>query len=256
MHKAEGVLFRDVLLRAAETCEVRALGIPEKRLSEQAERTLRTPMDTLRKTLAVLGKSVGPPWGKDQKDAALAALIALRSAEGRLPIRGEFERSPMMAAFTVRKATDDDVPSIVDCLREAFEPYRDDYTAAAFADTVPPPAMLTERLSAMCLFVAVSDHDEIVGTVGYRLDGKEEGHLRGMAVRPDQQGSGVAQRLLDAVEEDLRRLGCARITLDTTAPLHRAVSFYERNGFRASGRVSDFHGMPLFEFVKPLESRR
>jgi hypothetical protein len=28
--------------------------------------------------LNALGKSVGPPWGKDQKDAALAAMIALR----------------------------------------------------------------------------------------------------------------------------------------------------------------------------------
>jgi len=25
----------------------------------------------------VLGKSVGPPWGKDQKEAAVAAMIAL-----------------------------------------------------------------------------------------------------------------------------------------------------------------------------------
>jgi hypothetical protein len=29
------------------------------------------------KTIAALGKSVGPPWGKDQKEATLAAMIAL-----------------------------------------------------------------------------------------------------------------------------------------------------------------------------------
>jgi hypothetical protein len=28
------------------------------------------------KKLATIGKSVGPPWGKDQKDAALAAMVA------------------------------------------------------------------------------------------------------------------------------------------------------------------------------------
>ena len=77
MHKAEGVLFRDALARAAETCGLRFLGIPEKELDEQAERTLTTPVNSLRKTIASLGKSVGPPWGKDQKDAALAAMIAL-----------------------------------------------------------------------------------------------------------------------------------------------------------------------------------
>jgi hypothetical protein len=36
----------------------------------------------VKQTIASLGKSVGPPWGKDQKDAALAALIALRGRTG------------------------------------------------------------------------------------------------------------------------------------------------------------------------------
>jgi hypothetical protein len=78
MHKAEGVLFRDVLARAAEECGLRFFGIPEKHLDAHAERALATSVTSLRKTIASLGKSVGPPWGKDQKDAALAAMIALR----------------------------------------------------------------------------------------------------------------------------------------------------------------------------------
>ena len=78
MHKAEGVLFRDALARAAEACGLRFLGIPEKQLDEQAERALATSVNSLRKTIASLGKSVGPPWGKDQKDASLAAMIALQ----------------------------------------------------------------------------------------------------------------------------------------------------------------------------------
>ncbi len=78
MHKAEGVLFRDALARAATASGLRLVGIPEKQLEEQAERVLATPLSTLRKRLASLGKSVGPPWGKDQKDASLAAMIALQ----------------------------------------------------------------------------------------------------------------------------------------------------------------------------------
>jgi hypothetical protein len=79
MHKAEGVLFRDVLVRAATACAVRVVEIPEKLLAKHAEKALGEPMAHLAKNVAVLGKSVGPPWGKDQKDAALAAMIALRS---------------------------------------------------------------------------------------------------------------------------------------------------------------------------------
>ena len=77
MHKAEGVLFREALTRAAGTCGLGLVEIPEKQLEEQAERALGSSANGLRKTLASLGKSVGPPWGKDQKDAALAAMIAL-----------------------------------------------------------------------------------------------------------------------------------------------------------------------------------
>ncbi len=78
MHKAEGVLFRDALARAATACHLRLLGIPEKQLDEYAERALAISVNSLRKTIASLGKSVGPPWGKDQKDASLAAMIALQ----------------------------------------------------------------------------------------------------------------------------------------------------------------------------------
>jgi hypothetical protein len=78
MHKAEGVLFRDALVRAAEACGLRLVAIPEKVLTKHAERALGTSLSGLVKQVTTLGKSVGPPWGKDQKDAALAALVALQ----------------------------------------------------------------------------------------------------------------------------------------------------------------------------------
>ncbi len=77
MHKAEGVLFRDALTRAAETCGLRFLGVSEKQLDQQSERALGKPVSDLRESIAALGKSVGPPWGRDQKEATLAAMIAL-----------------------------------------------------------------------------------------------------------------------------------------------------------------------------------
>ena len=81
MHKAEGVLFRDVLARAAESCGLRLVEIPEKQLTDFAEKVLSAPASTVAKKIAMLGKSVGPPWGKDQKDATLSALVALNSRQ-------------------------------------------------------------------------------------------------------------------------------------------------------------------------------
>ena len=78
MHQAEGVLFRDALVDATKTCGLRPVAIPEKALAKHAESALGIPASSLVKQIAALGKSVGPPWGKDQKDAALAALVALQ----------------------------------------------------------------------------------------------------------------------------------------------------------------------------------
>ncbi len=77
MHKAEGVLFREALARAAGAYGLTLVAIPEKLLDEHATKTLATPVSSLRKRIAALGRPLGPPWRKDQKDAALAALIAL-----------------------------------------------------------------------------------------------------------------------------------------------------------------------------------
>lgn len=77
MHKAEGVLFRDVLAYAATECALILVAVPEKQLHAHAQKALVTPAVRLSTQIAALGATVGAPWGKDQKDAALAALIAL-----------------------------------------------------------------------------------------------------------------------------------------------------------------------------------
>jgi hypothetical protein len=77
MHQAEGVLFRDALVNAARECGLRVVEIREELLLGHAEKALRIPASDLTKKIAAMGKAVGPPWSKDQKDAALAAMVAL-----------------------------------------------------------------------------------------------------------------------------------------------------------------------------------
>ena len=125
----------------------------------------------------------------------------------------------------------------------------------AFLDTVLTSQTIKHRMKHMTLFVAENRDGQIIGTVACNLVTPEEGHLRGMAVLPSCQGGGVAQHLLERVEAELRTQKCVRITLDTTRPLQRAMHFYERNGFRPSGRVTDFFGMQLFEYVKRLSRK-
>jgi ribosomal protein S18 acetylase RimI-like enzyme len=104
----------------------------------------------------------------------------------------------------------------------------------------------------MTVFVATEESDEIAGTIACTVVHPDEGHIRGMAVLPTAQGSGIAARLLTHAETHFRQRNCKRITLDTTAPLMRAIRFYERSGFSPSGKVQDLFGMPLYEYVKAL----
>ena len=76
MHKAEGVLFREALARAAFNCNLKLARVPEKTLIDYAVKALKRSQTELMTDVAALGKRAGPPWGKDQKEATLAAMIA------------------------------------------------------------------------------------------------------------------------------------------------------------------------------------
>jgi putative acetyltransferase len=154
--------------------------------------------------------------------------------------------------ITIRHAASADAQAILDCLQIAFEPYRTSYTPEAFTDTVLTLETLRHRLSSMFVFVAVTEAGDIVGTIACAVLNANEGHLRGMAVLPDWQGRGIAERLLQTAESELATPKCARVTLDTTQPLLRAMRFYEKHGYRPSGRITNFFGMPLHEYVKDL----
>ena len=154
----------------------------------------------------------------------------------------------------IRKATVADADGLLMCLHTAFEPYRAQYSPDGFLDTTLTPETLIARFGMMTIFVAEME-GRIVGTIACAVvdgSGPREGHLRGMAVLPKALGSGVAGKLLAAAEHELSAAGCEVITLDTTAPLQRAIRFYERNGYRATGKVGDFYGMPLYEYAKEV----
>jgi hypothetical protein len=69
MHAAEGQLYRDALLDAAAACRLPAHGLPKGRAAALLAGELAG-------AVAALGAGVGPPWRKEHKLAAVAALAA------------------------------------------------------------------------------------------------------------------------------------------------------------------------------------
>jgi hypothetical protein len=75
MHAAEGELYRDALVDAAATLGLAVTAVPRG----VADDRLRTDAagTTVAATVRALGRTAGPPWRKEHKRAAAAALAAL-----------------------------------------------------------------------------------------------------------------------------------------------------------------------------------
>jgi hypothetical protein len=77
IHTAEGEFFRQAFREACSSLKIPVTGVRERDLDERAKTTFRKDAPSLKKKIAALGKTLGPPWTADQKAATLAAAIAL-----------------------------------------------------------------------------------------------------------------------------------------------------------------------------------
>lgn len=85
VHAAEGALYRRVLERACDACGIPAEPTPATDLAARVAAAAQVGEAEVRATLARLGKATGRPWGRDQKDAALAGWLALARTRRRAP---------------------------------------------------------------------------------------------------------------------------------------------------------------------------
>jgi hypothetical protein len=81
IHTAEGAFYREALAYAAGACGFDVVRIPRRELPERFAAVLGTDDAGAREFLTTLGRAAGPPWARDQKDAAMAALVALALTE-------------------------------------------------------------------------------------------------------------------------------------------------------------------------------
>jgi GNAT superfamily N-acetyltransferase len=125
---------------------------------------------------------------------------------------------------------------------------------AAYAHALPP-----DQLEAMSLPEAVERHrrwpadfvaeqdGEIVGfvAVGPSRDPDTDGELFAIYVHPQQWGTGIGRALIEAGEEELRRLGHDDAVLWVLDDNPRARRFYEIAGWSVDGTERKTH---LFGF--------
>jgi hypothetical protein len=79
IHTAEGEFFRDAARKACERSEIPVTAFRERDLDEQARMVFGNAANRMQGKISNLGRSIGPPWTKDHKAAALAASMILAS---------------------------------------------------------------------------------------------------------------------------------------------------------------------------------
>jgi len=84
IHTADGELFREALLHACARCGLLSKTAKERELRDEAPQMLRLRPNDLTRSLAELGRSLGPPWSQDEKLATLIAWLALASKPSSL----------------------------------------------------------------------------------------------------------------------------------------------------------------------------
>jgi ribosomal protein S18 acetylase RimI-like enzyme len=110
----------------------------------------------------------------------------------------------------------------------------------AFAGTLDTETGYDERrwldwISRSVFFLAW-DGDRPVGMVGGYGQGDGGWHVISMWVAPQARGAGLADRLIGAVVRHARAQNAPTLTLWVTDGNDRARAFYQRAGFRSTGR--------------------
>jgi hypothetical protein len=77
IHTAEGRLFREAVRRACEAVGLATIEVSSRDLRGRGAASLGVAQGNLDDHLATVGRAAGRPWAKDQRDAYLAAAIAL-----------------------------------------------------------------------------------------------------------------------------------------------------------------------------------
>lgn len=81
IHTAEGEFFRDAVRWACGQLGVPVMAVRERDVGVRVREVFGSAAEGLEARIGGMGKVIGPPWTRDHKLAALAALVLLRVGE-------------------------------------------------------------------------------------------------------------------------------------------------------------------------------
>lgn len=173
--------------------------------------------------LLLLGGSVADPFGGDKEIYRLCRDKIFGALDSMVE-KGVFD------GLKVSKASEKDIPVIAEIEKECFsEPWSQEGIKESFEN-------------GTLLFIAEKNGEE-AGYIGINsvLD---EGYITNIAVFPKYRNAGVGTALLRKIFEFAGEKKLAFVSLEVRVSNSKAISLYEKNGFKTEGRRKDFYRNP------------
>jgi len=127
--------------------------------------------------------------------------------------------------MNIRKAKEDDIPTIMKWAKEADElqTYAGDHLGKGFYEKI-----IKEGVS----FV-IELEDKMAGFLVAELDADLDfSYLTQLFVLPDQQGQGLGKMLIEAYLDKCKESGVAKVYLFAQEKNEKAIEFYNKQGFK------------------------
>jgi GNAT superfamily N-acetyltransferase len=144
-----------------------------------------------------------------------------------------------MVDVILRRAFDQDAEAVIDLIARVFAEYDGVVldTDAEWPHLLRPASAFADR-GGMLWVAEVGG--ALVACGGYSA---HCGHveLHHLYVDAAHRRHGIAARLCDVIEDDARRRGFRRVSLWSDTRFLDAHRFYERRGYRPTGRTRDLH---------------
>jgi ribosomal-protein-alanine N-acetyltransferase len=147
--------------------------------------------------------------------------------------------------YTVRPLTMEQLPEVlrlnIRCFRNG-----DNYTKHTLEYLLNEPKTLSYRM--------VTETDELVGFAFVMVNENNAAHLTTIGVAPEHRRRGIGRRLLQHVEETLRRKGISTIMLEVRVSNDNAQDLYRRHGYMSVQRINRYYsnGEDCFLMIKSI----
>ena len=112
-----------------------------------------------------------------------------------------------------------------------------------FSDPWSARSIESELNNRLSLWLVALDGDTVAGYIGSQTV-LGEADMMNIAVSPEYRRRGVAQSLVQALEQHLRAKGAYRLTLEVRVSNAPAIALYEKLGFQQVGKRPNYYSHP------------